>query len=415
MCLAVGQGIVLPRIHRLLCAACVTLLLHCGSDTSSEEDANITLPPRAAEPPSGEPADVPIAPASAPMADPLPDSPPGQWTWFGPEHFGDVPRCMDGSTTGLGVNRSPAGSKKVLVFMQGGGACFTGQTCAISNVIGADHHDEQSFARWTKMFGAADVMNRERADNPFRDWNLVMLPYCSGDVFAGDNEAGFRGRPQLGYKNVTAYLPRLVSTFRESDQLVLTGMSAGGYGAVYDFVQFQNAFTWLDITMIDDSGPVFATTYTPLCLQQQLKEVWRMDKTAPVEPFPLGVDPVTGAPGSGLRGLFQMILDKYPKNKFAFISHAHDIVMRYFHGIGHTKSCAGTNLLSASFYEEGLRDIRTIAGENFSTFYGSGSGHPYFAGDDGMYDTTVDGITLAAWLGKVVTTKDEPRRVPAQF
>ncbi|MBX3210113.1 MAG: hypothetical protein KF764_34095 [Labilithrix sp.] len=396
--------------------ALTTLLASCSS-RPAQVDAPASADPSPAE--DAPPAEAePVEPgAPAPMGDPLPPTAPGEWTWFGAEEFGDAPRCMDGSKTGLGLNRAPGGAKNVVVFMQGGGACFDGQTCALADLaLSTDHHDAKDFAAWAKKEGVRNVMNRERAENPFRDWDLVMIPYCSGDVFAGDNPSGFKGRPQLGYRNVASYLPRLASTFRDADQLVLTGMSAGGYGAAYNFVQFQRTFAWLDVTMIDDSGPNLATRYTPSCLQQKWKQTWSMDKTSPVEgPFPLGYDAQSGVAGAGLWGLFQSILERYPKNKFAFISHERDMVMRYFHGIGHSTSCAGPFLLSAKFFEEGLRDIRGMKGDNFSTFYGPGTGHPYFYDDAEMYDVTVDGITLASWLTKVVTTRDEPRRVPAQF
>jgi hypothetical protein len=429
----------LSKLSFALAAACsILFLLNCGGDAATAmELAAIDIPNGGnGKNEKGGPGDGVTSgldgPAANPdghhkeWAEPLPATPPGEWTWFGAEHFNDIPRCMDGSKTGLGINRAPnaanapdgtPSSKKVLVFMQGGGACFNGQTCAISDyALTTDHHNDADFKKWSESYGKANVMNRERAENPFRDWDFVMIPYCSGDVFAGDNATGFKGRPQLGYKNVSSYLPRLASTFRSNDQLVLTGMSAGGYGAAYNFVQVQKMFDWLSVTMIDDSGPNLGTKFTPTCLQQIWKETWHMDKTSPIEgPFPLGIDSVTGAPGAGLYGLAQSIISKYPKNKFAFISHERDLVMRYFHGIGHTKSCAAPGLLSGDFFAEGLREIRDIKGDNFSTFYGPGTGHPYFAGDPEMYDTTVDGMTLAAWLTKVVTTGDEPRRVPGQF
>lgn len=399
--------------HLLFALVLFLGVVHCGYP-DVEPDSEVGAPHKDIPLPQGG---AETKPASAPLAAPLPDTHPGEWTWLGADQFDDIPTCMDGSKTGLGLNRSKTGSKKVLIFMQGGGACFNGQTCAISDhALSSDHHDEKDFAKWAAKEGKSNVMNRERAENPFRDWNLVMMPYCSGDVFAGDTETGFNGRPQIGFKNVTSYLPRLASTFRDAAELVLTGMSAGGYGAAYNFVQVQKSFSWLDITMIDDSGPNFGTKFTPTCLQQAWKDTWSMAKTSPVDgPFPLGTDPVTGQPGPGLYGLFQRVIETHPKNKFAFISHAHDLVMRYFHGIGHSRSCSGPSLMSASLFEEGLAEIRTMKGDNFSTFYGPGTGHPYFFDDAEMYETKVDGFTLAEWLTKVVTTKDEPRRVPAQF
>lgn len=415
--LAIRVPTLLSRSAHLVALTLVLAHAGCGyPDVGADEvperpRSDVALPDGAPETGTDGGSDI-IAAA------PLPSTPAGQWTWLEADVFGGLPSCMDGSKTGLGINRSATGSKKVLIFMQGGGACFNGQTCALSDVaLSTDRHNSDDFAKWAKKEGVSNVMNRTREANPFRDWSFVMIPYCSGDVFAGDTEAGFKGRPQLGFKNVSAYLPRLVATFRDADQLVLSGMSAGGYGAAYNFVQVQRAFSKIDnITMLDDSGPNLATKFTPTCLQQKWKETWHMAKTSPVEgTFPLGTDPMTGAPGAGLYGLFQTIIEKFPKNKFIFISHQHDLVMRYFHGIGHSRSCNGPFLLSANFFEEGLRDIRTIRGDNFSTFYGPGTGHPYFSDDAEMYETKVDGFTLAEWITKAVTTKDEPRRIPAQF
>ena len=412
----------MPSLPVLALMAAVALLggasTACGADApeSASEDA-ITSPTRPSRGglPEGVPTGEEASPVRPPVGSPLPVTPTDRWTWLGPEHFGDQAKCMDGSTTGLAINPHP-GATKVLLYMQGGAACFDGQTCAIAEgVLGADHANEKDFATWTQRQGDANVFNRGRADNPFRDYTFVMLPYCSGDVFAGDNSAGYEGRPQHGYRNVSAYLTRLAPTLRDMKAVVLSGMSAGGYGAVYNFVQVQNAFPRVDVTLINDSGPIFATKYTTPCLQQKFKTTWGLERTLPLTgPFVIGYDK-SGVAGNGLVELFQAFLDRYPKSKFAFLSSEADLAMRYFHGIGHTRDCALPGLLSASFFAEALRDARTVKNRNFSTFYGPGAGHPYLASDAPMYDTRVDGISIAEWLGKIVTTGDEPRRVPATF
>ena len=60
-------------------------------------------------------------------------------------------------------------------------------------------------------------------------------------------------------------------------------------------------------------------------------------------------------------------------------------------------------------------DARAIPNPNFSTFYGPGTGHPYFLKDEPMYETRVDGISIAEWLGRWLDKGDQPRRVPAEF
>ncbi len=59
----------------------------------------------------------------------------------------------------------------------------------------------------------------------------------------------------VGYRNVAAYLRRLVSTFPMADRVLVTGSSAGGYGALVNWEQFANAFPRARVDMIDDSGP----------------------------------------------------------------------------------------------------------------------------------------------------------------
>lgn len=409
----------LKSIAPVAISALATFLVHCSDASVLGDRPGKGLDGKTpAEAATSDPAAGPKGSAAAEtFARPLPDSPPAVWTWMGPEEFDDVPECMDGSKTGLGINVSPTGSKKVLVFMMGGGACFDGQTCAIADhALSADHADGGDFQDFAKATGAATVMNRDRADNPFKDWNYVYVPYCSGDVFSGATTTGFKGRPQLGFKNVTAYLPRLRSTFRDADQLVLSGTSAGGYGAAYNYVQVQKAFPSLDITVIDDSGPPLGPTFTPTCLQEKWRATWHMDETSPVAgPFPVGVDPGSGQTHGGLLELVGDVVRAHPKSKFAFLSHEGDIVMRYFHGIGHSFNCAAPGLLGLDDFAAGLREVRSIEGENFLTYYGPGRGHQYFMKDAELFDTTVDGVNLAAWLGQIVNGKDAPRRVPAAF
>lgn len=407
--------------------ACLVVLgsLGCGSEAGLDaQEASLTQPPPAATDAKTDPkksggsdrATPPGGDEDLPQGEPLPTTPAGTWTWLGPEQFGNAVRCMDGSSTGLLVNRAE-GSKKVLFYLRGAAACFDGQSCFINEgLLAADHFTEEEAKTWLKDAGHWSIFNRERPENPFKDYSFVFVPYCSGDVFAGDNPKGYQGRPQHGYKNVAAYLPRLAATYADATSIVLTGMSAGGYGATYNFPQVQKAFKKQKVTLINDSGPILGNRYTPPCLAQKWKTTWSMDKTLPLDgKFVIGFDDASGVAGNGFFDLFQAMLDRYPDNKFAFLSTRDDLVMRYFHGIGHSANCGLPYILSASFFEDGLREIRSLKNKNFSTFYGPGTAHPYFYEDAPLYDTTVDGMTLAAWLGRVVGSGDEPRRVPAEF
>ncbi|MBI5628856.1 MAG: hypothetical protein HY953_08040, partial [Candidatus Rokubacteria bacterium] len=82
---------------------------------------------------------------------------------------------------------SEDGVKKLLVYYQGGGACWDSLTCA--DATGA-FDDEvvpgDNPANTTTGFG--DLTNPA---NPFHDWNAVFISYCTGDVHWGHNFKGY--------------------------------------------------------------------------------------------------------------------------------------------------------------------------------------------------------------------------------
>src|SRR6266545_3474680 len=69
------------------------------------------------------PPDQPIQPIQAPR---------NTWTWV---DFPDS-SCGDGSTTGIGVN--PGDSSNVLVFLEGGGACWSYESCFVNRTVATD-------------------------------------------------------------------------------------------------------------------------------------------------------------------------------------------------------------------------------------------------------------------------------------
>ncbi|MGB2756700.1 MAG: pectin acetylesterase-family hydrolase, partial [Acidimicrobiia bacterium] len=90
--------------------------------------------------------------------------------------------CSDGSPYEFYVRE--ANPKKVLFFLQGGGACFDAVSCApgstrFTTSIGAP---AKALASTGKGEGIFDLANDE---NPFKDYSIVYAPYCTGDVHLG--------------------------------------------------------------------------------------------------------------------------------------------------------------------------------------------------------------------------------------
>src|SRR5690606_4374057 len=106
---------------------------------------------------------------------------------------------------------------------------------------------------------------------PFAEWSYAYVPYCTGDVHAGDRDGvdvGGAVRTFRGYRNMTRYLERLVPTFPNVQRVLLTGVSAGGFGSAFNFAQVKNAFGQaVDVVLVDDSGPPMGSEFVSPCLQ----------------------------------------------------------------------------------------------------------------------------------------------------
>lgn len=193
------------------------------------------------------------------------NTPKGEWSWVDfPDTF-----CSNGTPTGLGVNLSPAANPTgVLVYFEGGGACWDYEGCfAVGDIGTAFHANGYDQGDWEGTLGdvyrAMVPFDREDDRNPWKDAHFIFVPYCSADVHAGDkvtdlvSNDGTKTKTMhfRGYHNVTEYLERLVPTFHDTPRVWVTGSSAGGFGAMFNWFQFVERFpSEVRVDVISDSG-----------------------------------------------------------------------------------------------------------------------------------------------------------------
>jgi hypothetical protein len=325
----------------------------------------------------------------------------GAWVWV------DVPEalCRDGSPTGFGVRLNPA-SDKLFIYFEGGGACFNALSCSLNPAS----YDEGSFGGWSSGGGQSGIFDAENPDNPLRDWNVVYIPYCTGDVHAGDaTDADVPGptapkqQSFVGYRNVGFYLDRIVPTFPAVSKVLVTGSSAGGFGATYNFDRIAQAFCPTPAVLIDDSGPAMSDEYLAPCLQTRWRELWGLDAT-----LPAGCPECSGPDGGGIANYVTYLGNRYPDSRLGLLSTDADSTIRLFFGFGEN-DCANIDglvpiAMSSQRFAEGLVDLRDnylSAQPVWGTYYVSGSSHTFLGG--GAYtSTTVEDMPLTEWVGTIV-------------
>ncbi|MDX2367039.1 MAG: pectin acetylesterase-family hydrolase [Colwellia sp.] len=163
-------------------------------------------------------------------------------------------------------------SKNLLVYFNGGGACWDDATCVASLALGDRPTYNPSILDENSPINAGGIFDDRNKENPFRDWSKVYIPYCSGDIHIGSSDqvytdktgliTGHQDAPVLikhhGFDNFMAVREWLKTKFKAKKhkikKLMVTGSSAGAYGASFNFPYLQSAFPKVNATLFSDAG-----------------------------------------------------------------------------------------------------------------------------------------------------------------
>jgi cysteine-rich repeat protein len=322
------------------------------------------------------------------------DTPALKWTYV------EVPgtRCMNGETAGFGISLNPD-SKNVMIYLEGGGACF---------------NDLCDFSAFSIPFIAPPdgIFNRNNPGNPVRDWSMIYVPYCTGDIHGGDKDSELGGKLRYfhGYRNIAKYLEQWVPTFPGAEKVLLTGISAGGFGAGLNAAQVADAFgPGPQMITIDDSGPPLSNEVIAPCLQTTFRDVWGLDQTVLAA---CGAD----CPDKNdfATGVLAHVMKKYPKMRFGVFSNTADLVIRGFMGFGwgdgQYDHCDGlATAVPAKVYEDGLLGLRKEYVDRSGTYYIGQTHFEYNFGQNHtvlrsptFWTTIIDGTQLSQWVGGVI-------------
>jgi hypothetical protein len=352
--------------------------------------------------------------------------------------------CRDGSPAGIYVHYGTA--NKLFIYLEGGGACSSPTFCshnpaAVAQAFsgGAQSQGQTVGGSLGSVTGGAyqapyvptaasgltaayspGIFDFTNAANPVKDWSGVYVPYCTGDVHFGtaDNVTipgdgvlpALTGQHFVGYRNMQKFIGHIVPTFPDVTQVMLTGASAGGFGAGLNYGMVQDTFGNVPVTVLDDSGPPFTTMDLPACVQKEWRDLWGFDAALPSD-----CAECTSSDGSGLTNIIMYWHHKYPHARVGLVSTTQDEVMRLFFGSADS-NCASNNatLLSASGgysgmqYTQGLQDLVTAyrCTGVFATYYigGQNPNFPYanyhqhiFRSEFYTVDTNSGSQTMAQW------------------
>lgn len=193
-------------------------------------------------------------------------------------------RCADGSQTGFGF--SPADSGDLVVYLQGGGACWDAEGCtgAFPRASALDGYDDSNFAAEANL-STIGWLSRAAADNPLKDANMVFVPYCTGDLHAGRAVATYGDDDvavhHVGALNLDLVLTRARANLHDVRRVFLAGASGGAFGTWYAFDAVRTMFPDAEVHILADSGPPLDVGEP---LWTRLRAAWGLEVPAACEP-----------------------------------------------------------------------------------------------------------------------------------
>ncbi|OFV90656.1 MAG: hypothetical protein A3J75_08170, partial [Acidobacteria bacterium RBG_16_68_9] len=319
---------------------------------------------------------------------------------------------MDGSAYHFFAKRGS--ENKLLMYYQGGGACWAQLTCTIPtcdnsvNVGGGDNPN--NFAS-----GFADLTN---PDNPFREWNIVFVPYCSSDIHFGDAAQDYSdanpGNPihveHRGFHNAKVAEKWAREHFVNPEAIFVTGSSAGSYGALFQAPLLHEVWPSSRFDVLGDAGN---GVITPTFLQNEFNN-WNFVPNLPAT-IPGVIDSITS--GDGMPAYIEAVASFFATTNWANYSTAFDggsggQTGFYNIMLNGNNPLAGQTWWDASCaFQTNMRqqavDTYTAvsgANDNYRYYIGTGSRHTMWGADKVYTDTTCGVPTILDWVNGMLTS-----------
>jgi hypothetical protein len=320
-----------------------------------------------------------------------------------------TPQCQDSSAYSFFAKRGT--ENKLLVYYVGGGACWDTFTCGAAVCT---QNINFSLAGQSDLFGTGfgDLSN---PDNPFRDWHIVVVPYCSCDVHWGDAAVDYPGNflfpdkhvEHRGYDNARLVEKWIREHFLTPSDVFVTGSSAGAYGATLHAVFLSEAYPTASINMLADAGNGVIT-------QEFLEENFGNWGVEPNLPRIAGVQNVPLSEQS-IPSVVEAAAAAYPQTNWAHYTTAFDgsqggqtgfynIMLNpddiLVWGQWWNASCQFNEVMRQQVAE--TTAATQTQNDNYRYYIATGSRHTGF-GVDRVYADTSGGVpTLVSWVNEMI-------------
>jgi hypothetical protein len=314
--------------------------------------------------------------------------------WNVIEPGGDT-MCSDGSPYRFFVR--PGASDRLMVFFQGGGACWNGGMCdpdlEPTYRINLQEVDPNQYH---------GIFLAGNSNNPLGNHSIVFAPYCSADVHIGNAIATYEA-PEMeqhdshpvriqhrGFVNADAVLDWTYAHFFSPTRIFVTGSSAGSIPSPYYAMLISERYPEASISQLGDGSGGYRLNGQELRPQDNWGTLGRLRELPELESLP--------SENFDYETLYITAAGRSPEIMFAQYDSAEDVTQKKFLAAGGAEP---VSLLSNILANQA--DIRSEV-SNFRSYIAGGDVHTIL-GRPEFYTYQVNGISLRDWVADLVNGK----------
>jgi len=168
---------------------------------------------------------------------------------------------------------------KLLVWFCGGGVSWSEKSAAKPMTIpqmmlGTVTYYTPKVYGFMRVFFTG-ILSR-KAENPFRDWNVVFIPYVTGDFHLGNNAFPYGPKKTLyhvGEPNTRCIMEECKKLFPETEALFVAGDSAGAFGAAGNAPLVAGYYPNAPVTVYSDASQLLLPLW-----KRVAEEVWGVNE-----------------------------------------------------------------------------------------------------------------------------------------
>jgi len=283
----------------------------------------------------------------------------------------------------------PGTVNRLLVYFQGGGACWNDFTCSDPDTYFDSAVDDTDPEH---LYLAEGIGNLDNPDNPFKDWFLVFIPCCTADVHWGNNTQTYTIGDEdttlyhKGFVNFSAVLDWIEANFEQPEKIFVSGCSAGSYGSVIGAAYIPERYPDVPLYQLGDAGAGVATA-----------DFFGngLPNWGAVQNIPDWIPALDVSSTDLLPNFYIALANYYADDRWSQYNTAYDIEQIFFYGAMGGTAADWSDLMLAS-----MQEIQDNA-SNFHSYTAPGAIH-CITGDDIFYTREVEGVKFHDWVDAMV-------------